>query len=150
MIGTPAAIDAVPIVNGLEIAVVKPTPEAIRINEIAVKRDQFIAVHSIANTGYKIKSCSCSPKTADKIIITAVITQIAVKRFACSLTIIILTSDTSPPLSSKTLNVPPSTNKSATIISIFELVPLNSAINGEKIQSAQCSLDLFSLGKSSR
>ena len=31
-----------------------------------------------------------------------------------------------------------------------ELVPLNSAINGEKIQSAQCSLDLFSLGKSSR
>ena len=36
---TPAAIDAVPMVNGLVIAVVKPTPEAIKTNEIAVKRD---------------------------------------------------------------------------------------------------------------
>ena len=38
---TPAAIDAVPIVNGLVIAVVKPTPDEIKTNEIAVNLDQL-------------------------------------------------------------------------------------------------------------
>ena len=55
---TPAAIDAVPIVKGFVIAVVNPTPEAIKTKDIAVKRDQFRAVQSIANTGYKISNCS--------------------------------------------------------------------------------------------
>ena len=55
---TPAAIDAVPIVNGFVIAVVKPTPEEIKTNEIAVNLDQLRAVQSIANTGYKISNCS--------------------------------------------------------------------------------------------
>ena len=77
---TPAAIDAVPIVNGFVIAVVKPTPEAIKTKEIAVKRDQFSAVQSIAKTGYKISNCSCKPNTADKIIMTAVIAQMTAKR----------------------------------------------------------------------
>ena len=51
----PAAIDAVPIVSGLVMAVVNPTPDAIKINDIAVKLDQFNTVHSIANTGNKTK-----------------------------------------------------------------------------------------------
>jgi hypothetical protein len=78
---TPAAIAAVPIVNGLVIAVVNPTPEAIRTNEIAVNLDQLSAMQSIAKTGYKMSSCSCRPNTADSIIITAVIAQIEAKRF---------------------------------------------------------------------
>ena len=48
---TPAAIEAVPMVKGLVMAVVKPTPDAIKTKEIAVKRDQLSAVQSIAKTG---------------------------------------------------------------------------------------------------
>ena len=47
----PAAMEAIPMVRGLVIAVVNPTPEAISTKEIAVKRDQFSAVQSIAKTG---------------------------------------------------------------------------------------------------
>ena len=36
--GTPAARDAVPMVNGFVIAVVKPTPDAIKTKEIAINR----------------------------------------------------------------------------------------------------------------
>ena len=129
---TPAAIDAVPIVKGLVIAVVKPTPEAINIREIAVKLDQLRTVHSIAKTGYKISNCSCKPNTADKIIITAVIAQMAIKRLDFSFIIITLTNETSPPLFSNTLKVPPSTNNKAIIIIILALLlPNNNASIGE-------------------
>ena len=95
---TPAAILAVPIVKGLVIAVVNPTPDAISINEIAVKLDQLRAVQSIAKIGYKISNCSCSPNTADSTIIIAVIAQIAIKRFDLNLVRISLTNEINPPL----------------------------------------------------
>ena len=98
------------------IAVVNPTPDAISINEIAVKLDQLRAVQSIAKIGYKISNCSCNPNTADSTIIIAVIAQIAIKRFDLNLVRISLTNEINPPLFSSTLKVPPNTSKSAIII----------------------------------
>ena len=51
VIGTPAFWDARPMVSGLVIAVVKPTPDVIKIKLMAVNLDQFIAAQSIAKSG---------------------------------------------------------------------------------------------------